>query len=167
MTNTNSTDRAEPAAMRPGGEVSIEIDAPAVSVYDIVSDLPRTPEWSDEVTRVRWTSSPAPVVGATWKGWNRVRWIRWSRKGVVEQAERGAVFAFRTLTTAIKRDSTLWTFAMSSRGSGCRLTVSYRFLVPPGPRAQRSIAKVLPAHLDRRPDLRQTLGRIKLIAESR
>ena len=105
--------------MRTGGSVSTTIAAPPEAIYDVVADVTRTGEWSDETRRVEWTS-PEHGVGARFKGWNRVGAFRWTRHCEVLVADRGRAFAFRTIPgkAPSKRDSTLWRFELTPDGSG-------------------------------------------------
>src|SRR5215470_11068413 len=76
-------------------EVRLRIQAPPELLYDLVSDVPRTPEWSPEVISCRWLDGAAGAVpGARFSARNKRRWLAWSNKPVVETAERGREFAF-------------------------------------------------------------------------
>src|SRR6516225_4827890 len=71
-------------------EVRLRIQAPPGLLYDLVSDVPRTPEWSPEVISCRWLDGAAGAVpGARFSARNKRRWAAWSNKPVVETAERG------------------------------------------------------------------------------
>src|SRR6516165_382027 len=71
-------------------EVRLRIQAPPELLYDLVSDVPRTPEWSPEVISCRWLDGAADAVpGARFSARNKRRWAAWSNKPVVETAERG------------------------------------------------------------------------------
>ena len=75
-------------------EVQQHIRASPELLYDLVSDVPRTPEWSPEVASCRWLGDQASAVpGARFSARNRRRWFSWSNKPVVETAERGREFA--------------------------------------------------------------------------
>src|SRR5262249_57711513 len=54
------------------GQASIDIDAAPEAVYDLVSDLRRVGEWSPECYRCEWIQGDCPVVGAEFKGHNRI-----------------------------------------------------------------------------------------------
>ena len=76
-------------------EVRLAIQAPPELLYDLVSDVPRTPEWSPEVISCRWLDGAARAVpGARFTARNKRRWAVWSNTPVVETAERGQEFAF-------------------------------------------------------------------------
>ena len=51
---------------------TIDIDAPADVVYDLVADITNMGRWSPECFRTAWVDgATAPVPGARFKGWNR------------------------------------------------------------------------------------------------
>src|SRR5262245_50490823 len=66
---------------------STVIEAPADRVYDLVADLTRMGEWSNECARVEWTDGAAgPAEGARFVGHNQTGprgMIKWSRHGRV------------------------------------------------------------------------------------
>ena len=107
--------------------VSIEIDAPADRVYDMVADLPRMGEWSPECQRVEWTGgTTAAEPDATFIGHNRggpFRLMKWSRRGRVLTAERGRELAF--VTEEGGREGTVWRYRFESTGDRTLVTESY------------------------------------------
>ena len=107
--------------------VSIEIDAPAERIYDMVADLPRMGEWSPECHGVDWTDgSTGAAPNATFIGHNRTgpfRLIKWSRRGRVLTAERGRELAFATEEGG--REGTVWRYRFESIGDRTRVTESY------------------------------------------
>ena len=77
-------------------QVERVIDAPPELVYDLVSDVTRVGEWSPECTEAKWLDgATGPVVGAKFKGKNKLGPNSWATKPVVTAAERGATFAFK------------------------------------------------------------------------
>src|SRR5713226_7877219 len=83
------------AAMPPKNErwwltsdsVSVVVESSADCIYDLVSDMPRMGQWSNECARVEWTNgATAAAPDATFIGHNRTGprgFIRWSRAGRV------------------------------------------------------------------------------------
>ena len=62
------------------GRAEVVVDASPDAVWQVVSDVTRTGDWSAECHRVRWlgdTTAAAP--GARFRGRNRNGLIRWSR----------------------------------------------------------------------------------------
>jgi hypothetical protein len=103
---------------------SITVSAPALSVYDLVSDLPRMGEWSPECTRVTWSSrTPGPAVGARFVGHNRVGAVRWFTFGRVVDAVPGQRFSFLIHFGPIP--VSLWSYDFKDAGSGCEVTESW------------------------------------------
>jgi hypothetical protein len=107
--------------------VEIEISADAETLYRMVSDLPRTGEWSPECTGVEWEGDvDTPIAGTTFIGHSAVgpgRRIRWSRHGRVLVADPGREFAF--ITEEGGRESTVWRYQFAAVERGTRVTESY------------------------------------------
>ena len=75
-------------------EVRLRVDAAPELLYDLVSDVPRTPEWSPEVISCRWLDAAGGAVpGARFSARNKKRWLTWSNQPVVQAADRGRDFA--------------------------------------------------------------------------
>lgn len=76
--------------------VTSVIDAPAPVIYDVVSSVTRTPEWSDQVTACRWLPpATGPAVGARFVATNRRSWLTWRNTPVVTVADPDRQFAFQ------------------------------------------------------------------------
>ncbi len=141
------------------------IEADAALLYDMVSDLPRTGEWSPECEAVEWEGMvEVPTAGVTFVGHNAVgpgRRIRYSRHGRVLVAEPGKEFAF--ITDEGGRESTLWTYRFQAESGGTRVTESYevRWI----PVWARIIDVPLNRHKELVENMRTTLQRLKAAAE--
>jgi hypothetical protein len=149
-------------------EVSIWIDASPGAVYDLVADVTRTPEWSPEILACEWVDgAEGPAVGARFKARNKVSWMTWSNKPVVEVAAPGREFAFS------RRERTggevLWRYRFEPSGTGTTVTESYE-VTRPIPRLSY-VGWWIGGARDRVGALRQgmetTLHRLKAAAESR
>ena len=107
--------------------VSIDVDASAESIYDLIADLPRMGEWSPECQRVEWTDGTAAAApNATFIGHNRggpFRLMKWSRRGRVLTAERGRELAF--VTEEGGREGTVWRYRFEPTGDRTHVTESY------------------------------------------
>jgi len=145
---------------------SVEIDAAAERVYDLVADLPRMGEWSNECGSVEWTNGATGAApNATFVGHNHTGprgIIKWSRKGRVLTAERGREFAFTTEEGG--REGVVWRYRFETRGDRTLVTESYdvhwipawaRIVDVPGNR-----------HAGLLKSMRHTLERLKAAAES-
>src|SRR3954451_17797654 len=75
------------------------IHAPAEGIYDLVADLTRMGDWSDECARVEWVDgATGPAEGARFVGHNCTGprgLIKGSRRGRVLAARRGGEFALQ------------------------------------------------------------------------
>ena len=146
--------------------VTVVVDAPADRIYDLVADLPRRGEWSNECGSVEWTNGATQAEpNATFIGHNHTGprgIIRWSRRGRVLTADRGREFAFATEEGG--REGVIWRYRFEPQGDSTLVTESYEV---------RSIpvwARVVDVPTNRHGGLlksmRHTLDRLKSAAES-
>lgn len=143
----------------------IHIDAPPQKVYSLVSDVTRTGEWSPECRRCRWVDgATGPVVGARFRGYNRYRWLRWSRLNEVIVAEPGREFAFRVLPDWFNKDSSVWRYRLEARDGGTRVTESQEVHVWPGA-VVRMLTSLVRRDDDMTDNIQESLRRIKAIVE--
>jgi hypothetical protein len=105
--------------------VECYIDAVPEIVYDIVSDVTRTPDYSPDIVKVTWIGgATGPAVGARFKainrGGNRPNW--WN-KPVITTADRGREFAFTRTETF---GGTLeWRYTFTPESTGTRVVEAY------------------------------------------
>jgi hypothetical protein len=103
------------------------IEAPADRVYDLVAELTRMGEWSNECARVEWTDGAVgPSEGARFVGHNQTGprgMIKWSRRGRVLTADRGREFAFATEEGG--HEGVVWRYRFEPAEGGTRVTESY------------------------------------------
>lgn len=143
----------------------IEIEAPPEQVYAIISDVTRTGEWSPECHRCEWVDGASgPEVGARFRGYNRHRWLKWSRLNEVIVADPGREFAFRVLTDRLNKDSSIWRYRLEPGDGGTVLTESTEVLAWPG-FVVRTLTTLARREDDMTDNIRQSLERIKRIAE--
>lgn len=103
--------------------VSRVVEAPADTVYDLVSDVTRMGDYSPENTGAVWLGgATGPSVGARFKGTNRLGWLSWSTKPTITVADRGQRFAFEVLG----RSGATWTYDFEPVPGGVRVTESMR-----------------------------------------
>jgi hypothetical protein len=148
--------------------VSLHIGAPAATVYEIVADVTRTPEFSPEILRCEWLDgATGPAVGARFAARNKVpNRPPWTNKPVVTVFEPPKSFAFaRTEKFA---GTIEWRYEFEPDGDGTLVTESYEVTTPLSP-VGWFIIGVLFARRDRRTDLRTgmelTLQRLRSAAE--
>ena len=120
-------------------------------------------ERSPECYRCEWLDGATEaVVGARFRGFNRMGLIRWSTVSTVTCAEPGREFAFTVLSKS-GREETRWRYVLEPDGDGVRLTESYQFLWCP------LVARIaeLPFPRDRqlRRGLAETLAHVKSSVE--
>jgi hypothetical protein len=149
--------------------VSLRMQATPDTVYALVSDVTRTPEFSPEILECTWLDgATGPAVGARFKARNKVaNRPAWHNKPVVTVAEPGRQFSFAR--TEPFGGTVEWTYAFEPDGDGTLVKESYavtKQLHPIG----WFIIGVLFARKDRQTDLRggmeQTLERLRTVAEN-
>lgn len=144
------------------------IDAPPQLLYDIVSDVTRTPELSPEILRCTWVGGATrPAVGARFKAVNTLGHGRnWPNWPVVIAADPGREFAIsRTEPLAGTLE---WRYRFVPEGTLTRVIESYTVTRPP-----TRLFYLMLEHLmrvkDRAGDLRAgmttTLERLAVVAE--
>jgi hypothetical protein len=142
---------------------SIDIAAPPDVVYDLVSDITRTGEWSPECRSCEWVDVPGQV-GSRFKGHNRQGPARWTTTAKVITADRPRTFGFATLFK--DGDATRWTYDIAANGDGTRLTESFESVDAPAliKLAERWLVRNRQEQLEK--GLDETLAKIKAIAET-
>lgn len=115
----------------PDLEHSVGIDAPPGTVYELVSDVPRTPEWSPVVKKSEWLAGATRAeTGARFVGHNRFNGFRWSRECRVSEAQPGRVFAFSTFGKH-GEEQTRWRYEIEPEGDGSRVALAYEIVTTP------------------------------------
>lgn len=151
-------------------EDSIDIAAPAVRVWSLVTDVPRMAKWSPQV--VKSTVKGGEVkLGATFSNLNKQGIKRWPTAGKVVRftppaGDTPGEFAFR-----IRENKTIWSFTLEpTADGGTRLTERRET-----PQGISSLSLLLtkavlggqqPFTEELRRGIRQTLERIKAEAEA-
>ena len=101
--------------------VSSVIAADPATLYGLISDVTRMPEYSPETVKVSWTDkSTMAQVGATFKGVNKLGFLSWSTKPTVTVAEPGRQFAFKVPGGS----GPTWTYTFEPVAGGTRVTES-------------------------------------------
>jgi hypothetical protein len=144
------------------------IEASPEELYNIVSDVTRTPEMSPEVVKCTWIKgATGPAVGARFKAINNVgRGPSWPNKPVVVTADPGREWAFAR--TEVGGGTVEWRYKFVPEGSGTRVHESY-LVTKQLNLLGWFIIDTLYRLKDRQTDLRvgmtQTLDRLAQIAE--
>ncbi|MEP6855494.1 MAG: SRPBCC family protein [Pedococcus sp.] len=146
---------------------SIQVDTSAELLYDLVSDITRTGEWSPVCTSCWWDEDSEPgQVGAWFTGRNEVPSRTWETRSEVVAAEPAHEFAWIVGGSFVR-----WGFTFAPTEQGTTLTESWEFLPSGiamfedkfGDEAHSQIADRTQQALDGIP---RTLAAIKRIAES-
>jgi uncharacterized protein YndB with AHSA1/START domain len=112
-------------------ETSLHIDAPPDRVWRLVTDVTRMPEWSPITYRCVWQGDvTVPVVGARFKGYNRLAPVQWWTLCEVTALESARLFEFRTIDGTFSigsrgREMTRWRYSFEPEGIGTLVTESY------------------------------------------
>lgn len=142
--------------------VFVHMDADAGQVYDLVSDVARTPEWSPEVISCSWLDGATGAAeGARFVARNRRRWFTWSNRPVVTTARWGEEFAF--IRTEHGGGTIRWYFRIRPDETGIRLELGYQVLrsVPVGLHiVLRALFGVRDLRADLHDNMRHSLQRI-------
>ena len=147
---------------------SIRVACSPEAVYDLVSDITRTGEWSP-ICQACWWEDERRGVGAFFIGRNSTPARTWETRSQVVKAERGQEFAWRVGVEPAW--AARWGYRLAPDGDGTRLSEDWEFL-PEGPslfaqrygeRAQQEIAERAMAA---RQGIPVTLAAIKALAES-
>jgi hypothetical protein len=146
---------------------SVSVQASAETVYDLVSDITRTGEWSPVCKACWWDDEDsAGQPGAWFTGRNELPHRTWETRSQVVSAERGREFAWLVGGKFVR-----WGFSLTPADGGTVLTESWEFLPEGiamfkekfGDAADVQIAERTEQALDGIP---KTLAAIKRIAES-
>ena len=143
--------------------VSRWIDATPEAIFDVVSDVTRTPEISPEIRRCTWVGgATGPEVGARFRAWNNVgRGPSWFNLPVVTVVQRGRTFAIERTEPGC--GTIEWRYELRPEDGGTRVTESYTVKKPIKAFGWFIIGTLYRCH-DRQADLRrgmeQTLDRL-------
>ncbi|MEU3567977.1 SRPBCC family protein [Kitasatospora sp. NPDC036755] len=112
------------------------IAATPAEVYAVVSDLPRSAEWSPECLGGTWVSGSPATVGAVFRGENLraesvVAWApvvrgTWHTESQVVAAEPGRVFRWAMRDRAGNPQDSVWSYEIAADGDGCVLAHGLR-----------------------------------------
>lgn len=147
---------------------SVTVEASAEALYDLVSDITRTGEWSPVCTTCWWDDeAEAGKVGAWFTGRNEIPHRTWETRSQVQVAERGREFSWVVGGTLVR-----WGFSFAPADNGTVLSEYWEFLPGGiaffeekfGDQADVQITDRTEQALDGIP---KTLNAIKILAELR
>ncbi|MBG6218781.1 hypothetical protein IWX75_003268 [Arthrobacter sp. CAN_A6] len=103
---------------------SVTVQASAEALYDLVSDITRTGEWSPVCTSCWWDDEVnAGQLGAWFTGRNELPHRSWETRSQVVVAERGREFAWVVGGSVVR-----WGFTLTPADTGTTLSESWDFL---------------------------------------
>jgi uncharacterized protein YndB with AHSA1/START domain len=153
--------------LRPlGEEVTVWMDAPPATVWDLVSDVTRIGQFSPETFEARWTrGSTGPEVGASFAGHvkrNGVGPTYWSSCQVTA-CEPERLFEFAVGTDAVTINN--WGYRLTPRDGGTDVTEYFRLQPSLPVRIYWTLLGPLRSRTNVR-GMRTTLERMKSVVES-
>jgi hypothetical protein len=147
------------------GRVETVTTASPEAVWEVVSDVTRTGEWSHECKEAVWLDGATGAApGARFQGQNRLQRIGWARKNEIIVADAPRELAWRTLPSPIYRDSTEWRIRLEPVTGGTRIVQTYE-IVHIHPLLDRLFWLLIPAHRDRLPALLDDIRRLGEVAK--
>lgn len=102
---------------------SVIVAATPEDLYDMVSDVTRTGEWSPVCTTCWWDEGASARVGAWFTGRNELPERTWETRSQVVAADRGREFAFVVGGSYVR-----WGYTFTPVEGGTQLTESWEFL---------------------------------------
>jgi hypothetical protein len=124
-------------------DVEVQIDAPPVAVWGLITDVARIGDFSPECVHAEWLDgATGPAVGARFAGTNRRMLPReftasdesadtiaeWTRPCTVIACEQPLVFAYVVGDRFDESPASEWTFDVVPEGNGSRLRQRFRHL---------------------------------------
>ena len=102
---------------------SVLVARPPEELYDLVSDVTRTGEWSPICRACWWDEGDGPRVGAHFTGRNETPTRTWETRSEVVAAERGREFAW-----VVGEGIVRWGYLLEPAEGGTRLTETWQLL---------------------------------------
>ena len=150
----------------PSHSDSLVVASSPTALYDLVSDVTRTGQWSPVCRACWWDAGAGPTVGNWFTGRNETPIRVWETRSQVVVAERGREFAFIVGGSWVR-----WGFTLDAVEGGTRLTESWQFLAAGIARFEEVYGDDAPAQIVDRTQVAHrgiplTLAAIKIIAEA-
>jgi hypothetical protein len=136
------------------------VDAPAVTVFDIVADPTRSPEWQTLLAEMGEIAGRPGGVGSSYVGYYRVAGRRLAGRFVVTAAERPTFHQVAGTTTG---GWARWTTLIEPRGGQCEIRVSLEYELP-GEIVGSIFGMLTGKRIEQ--EFRRTYDRLKKLAEA-
>ncbi|MCW2669019.1 MAG: hypothetical protein JWO27_916 [Frankiales bacterium] len=147
---------------------TVQVEAPAQRVWDLVSDLPGMGRLSPENTGGSWRGrASGPAVGAVFKGHNQHGARRWSTTVRVIRCEPGRSFSF-AVSSVLGIPVSEWSYDITAAGDGaCEVTETWSDRRPGWFKAPAGLVTGVMNRDDSSTavNLETTLAAVKLLAE--
>jgi Polyketide cyclase / dehydrase and lipid transport len=145
---------------------SVVVRCPPERLYDLVSDVTRTGEWSPVCRACWWDEGHSGRVGDWFTGRNEVPGRTWETRSQVVAADPGREFAWIVGGTLVR-----WGFTLEPVADGTRLTEAWNFLPAGQERFLERYGEDAPRQIEDRTraaheGIPATLAAIKRIAEA-
>jgi hypothetical protein len=148
------------------GSVTVHFAAPADKIWNLITDITRTGEFSPEVFESEWLGgATGPALGAKFRGHvrrNEIGPVYWTTCQVTA-CEPGREFGFAVL--AGDRALNNWHYRLDAQGDGTDVTESFRLANAAPMRVFWLFGGYLRGRRNRR-DMRTTLERMKKVVEN-
>lgn len=148
------------------GEATVHMAAPAMKVWELISDVRNTGKFSPETFEAEWLDgATGPAVGARFRGHvrrNEIGPVYWTTCRVTD-CEPGREFGFDVMIGS--RAANHWHYQFTPRGDGTDVTESFRLAESPFLRAYWLFGGYLRRRRNIR-DMTKTLQRIKGVVET-
>jgi hypothetical protein len=136
-------------------EVSAVLPADPSTVYRVISDVTRTPEWSPQVVSCEWLDGATEAaVGARFTAHNRLRWFTWANTPVVTVVDPGRAFTFSR--TEHGGGTMEWSYRLQPHHDGSLVTLGYD-VTSPVPLGLHIVLRILLGVRDLRADLHENM----------
>ena len=164
---------------------ALAISATPTEVYSVISDLPRSGEWSSECQGGEWVLGEPGTVGAVFRGENLrspevVAWApvvrgAWTTHAEVVAAEPDRTFRWAMQNSTGQKQDSVWSFDIEPEGEGSLLVHHFRM----GTATEGILGITAEMDADEKQrfftewgekvarDLAETLERIKVVIEKR
>jgi Polyketide cyclase / dehydrase and lipid transport len=107
--------------------MALHVEASATTVFDLIADPARSPEWQSLLAEMGETAGRPGGVGCSFVGYYRVAGRRLTSRFVVTAAERPRLFQLNGTTTG---GWARWTTMIEPTATGCTLNVTLEYELP-------------------------------------
>ena len=151
------------AHVQRSGRTEVTVTATPDEVWQVISDVTRTGEWSHECGGVHWVDgATAAVPGARFRARNHAGLVRWGRVSELVTVDAPCEISWQTVPTMFYPDSTVWRFQLEPVKGGTRIVQEFHVVKTTW--MEPVYAVIVPRHRDRTERLKADLERIGLAA---